>query len=123
MGSRPDMTRGDDRMELIGYKAYRKGFFGCLVRGEQVVCFLFAKQTVRVITCYPKSDYVSYDHFVASLHKFVPRHFFLRRPLPLLSLEAGYLSAIGRKLACGPAHEMFRSLHDHGPTPVGWGGP
>ena len=86
-------------MHLIGYKAYQKGFFGCLEAEDRYVCFLFSRGVFRPITTYAKDDFESHDHFLATLHKFVPRHFFLLRPLPLKSLGAGDLAIIGQSWA------------------------
>ena len=75
-------------MQLIGYKAYQKGFFGCLEDEGRYICFLFSKNTFRTVTTYAKEDFTCHDHFMATMHKFLPRHFFLRQPVPVLSLEA-----------------------------------
>lgn len=80
-------------MQLIGYKAYRKGFFGCLETEDSYTCFLFSRNTYRAVTTYAKADFACHDHFLATLHKFLPRHFFLHRPVPLASLEARDLAA------------------------------
>jgi len=85
-------------MQLIGYKAYRKGFFGCLETEDRYICFLFSRHNYRAVTTYAKADFTCYDHFLATLHKFLPRHFFLNRPVPLASLEARDLAAAARSL-------------------------
>jgi hypothetical protein len=89
---------GAGAMHLIGYKAYRSGYFGCLADKDRYICFLYAKKRFREIVTYPKEDFESVHHFVAFLHKFVPLRFFLRRPLRMASLETSDLSAIGRRL-------------------------
>ena len=33
-------------MHLIGYKAYRSGYFGCLADKDRYIYFLFAKQAL-----------------------------------------------------------------------------
>lgn len=85
-------------MHLIGYKSYRSGYFGCLSDKDRYIYFLYAKKRFREIVTYPKEDFESVHHFVASLHKFVPLHFFLRRPFRVASLGTRDLSAIGRRL-------------------------
>ena len=85
-------------MQLIGYKAYQKGFFGCLEDEDRYVCFLFSKNTFRAVTTYAKEDFTCHTHFLATMHKFLPHHFFLRRPVPLASLEARDLAIVARKL-------------------------
>jgi hypothetical protein len=87
-------------MHLIGYKSYRSGYFGCLADEDRYIYFLYAKKRFREIVTYPKKDFENLHHFIASLHKFVPLHFFLRRPLRITSLETSDLSAIGRQLEC-----------------------
>jgi hypothetical protein len=96
-------------MHLIGYKAYRSGYFGCLVDKDRYIYFLFAKKRFREIVTYPKEDFESFHHFVAFLHKFVPLHFFLRRPLRMASLGTRDLSAIGRRLECALRADVFLS--------------
>lgn len=109
-------------MHLIGYKAYRKGYIGCLADTHRYVYFLFARQRFREITTFMKDDYQDYQHFVASLHKFVPLHFFLRRPVPVASLENNVLAAIGQKLERSLLRDAFLSLKvprsDHMPAIV-----
>ena len=85
-------------MQLIGYKAYQKGFFGCLEDEARYICFLFSKQTFRAVTTYAKEDFTCQAHFLATMHKFLPHHFFLRRPVPLASLEAHDLMLAARQL-------------------------
>ena len=96
-------------MHLIGYKAYRSGFFGCLADKDRYIYFLFAQKRFREIVAYPKEDFESFHHFVAFLHKFVPLHFFLRRPLRMASLGTNELSAIGRRLGCSLRDDVFLS--------------
>ena len=86
-------------MNLIGFKAYRKGFFGCLEAEDRYVCFLFSRGIFRPITTYPKEDFECHDHFLATLHNFLPRHFFLQRPVPIVSVSARDLAVAGRALA------------------------
>ena len=105
-------------MHLIGYKAYQRGYVGCLADTKRYVYFLFARQHFREITVYPKADYQDHHHFVVSLHKFVPRHFFLRRPEPLASLENSVLAAIGQKLDRSLPSEMFLSLKNPPSDPM-----
>jgi len=90
-------------MQLIGYKAYRKGFFGCLEAEDRYICFLFSQNTYRAVTSYAKEDFSCHGHFLATLHKFLPQHFFLRQPIPLASLEARDLAAAARRLTPGAA--------------------
>ena len=96
-------------MHLIGYKAYRSGYFGCLADKDRYIYFLFAKKRFREIVAYPKEDFESFHHFVAFLHKFVPLHFFLRRPLRMASLGTSELSAIGRRLERSLRADVFLS--------------
>ena len=96
-------------MHLIGYKAYRSGYFGCLADKDRYIYFLFAKKRFREIVAYPKEDFESFHHFVAFLHKFVPLHFFLRRPLRMTSLGTSELSAIGRRLERSLRADVFLS--------------
>lgn len=86
-------------MHLIGFKAYRKGFFGCLEAEDRYVCFLFSRGTFRPITTYAKEDFECHDHFLATLHKFLPQHFFLQRPVPIVSVSARDLATAGQALA------------------------
>lgn len=89
-------------MDLIGIKAYRKGFFGCLEDKAGYVCFLFSKQTFRAIATYAKEDFENRRHLMATLHKFVPRHFFLQEPVPMASIDAATLKAVTEQQArCG----------------------
>lgn len=99
-------------MHLIGYKAYQRGYIGCLEDTHRYVYFVFARQHFREITTYLKEDYQNYHHFMVSLHKFVPLHFFLRRPVPLASLENTVLAAIGQKLERSLPQDAFLSLKD-----------
>jgi len=99
-------------MHLIGYKAYQRGYIGCLEDTHRYVYFVFARQRFQEITTYLKEDYQDYRHFVASLHKFVPLHFFLRRPIPVASLESSALAAIGEKLERSLLRNAFLSLTD-----------
>lgn len=99
-------------MHLIGYKAYLKGYIGCLADTHRYVYFLFAKQRFREITTYPKEDFQNHQHFVAFLHKFVPLHFFLRCPVPLASLENSALAAVGQNLERSLSRDAFLSLKD-----------
>jgi hypothetical protein len=96
-------------MHLIGYKAYRSGYFGCLADKDRYIYFLFSKKRFREIVTYPKEDFESFHHFVAFLHKFVPLHFFLRRPLRMASLGTRDLSAIGRRLGRALRADVFLS--------------
>jgi len=86
-------------MHLIGYKGYQKGFFGCLETEDCYTCFLFSRRLFRPITTYAKADFECHEHFLATLHKFVPRHFFLRRPVPLASLNTRDVALVGQALA------------------------
>jgi hypothetical protein len=99
-------------MHLIGYKAYQRGYIGCLEDKNHYIYFLFARQHFQAITTYLKEDYQDYQHFVASLHKFVPLHFFLRRPIPVASLENSALAALGQKLERSLFRDAFLSLKD-----------
>ena len=99
-------------MHLIGYKAYQRGYVGCLEDTSRYVYFLFSRHHFREITTYLKKDYQDYQHFMASLHKFVPLHFFLRRPVPLASLENSVLAAIGQNLERSLSRDTFLSLKD-----------
>jgi hypothetical protein len=105
-------------MYLIGYKAYQRGYVGCLEETHRYVYFLFARQRFRKITTYLKEDYQDYRHFVASLQKFVPLHFFLRRPIPVASLENSALAAIGQNLERSLPRDAFLSLNNLPPDPM-----
>jgi hypothetical protein len=85
-------------MHLIGYKEYRRGFFGCLADSDRYIYFLLSRQRYVEIKSYPKHDFEDFQHFVAALHKFVSRRFFLRRPLPVASPEGGGFAALGQDL-------------------------
>ena len=104
-------------MQLIGFKAYQKGFFGCLETEDGYICFLFSKNTFRAITTYSKADFTCQDHFRAMLHKFLPHRFFLPQPVPVPSLTSCHLMAAARHLTCGAAGKVFPGSDDH--TPVG----
>ena len=85
-------------MHLIGYKAYQRGILGCLADSDRYIYFLLSRKRYVEIKSYPKDDFQDFRHFVHLLHKFVPRHFFLRRPLPVPAPKAGGLAALGRQL-------------------------
>jgi len=110
-------------MHLIGFKAYRSGYFGCLADKDRYIYFLFAKKRFREIVTYPKEDFESFHHFVAFLHKFVPLHFFLRRPLRMASLGTRELSAIGRRLERSLREDGFLSHGAASCDPVSVFGP
>jgi hypothetical protein len=95
---------------LIGYKAYRRGIIGCLADAGRYVYFLLSRKRYVEIKSYPKDSFADFRHFVNLLHKFVPRHFFLRRPLPVPTPAAGGLAALGRYLADTPPSNGFLSL-------------
>ena len=99
-------------MQLIGFKAYRRGYVGCLVDGRFYVYFTFSRGAFKPIQRYPRALYESPARFMTSLHKFVPLRFFLRRPIPLTSLASSDLEALGRHLAVSLTPEAFCSL-DH----------
>ena len=97
-------------MHLIGFKAYRRGFVGCLADGRNYVYFVFSQGAFKPIKSYPRAQFENMAHFVASLHKFVPLQFFLRRPIPLRSLEHSLLQPLGRYLAKTLTAEAYLSL-------------
>jgi hypothetical protein len=86
-------------MLLIGYKAYQRGIFGCLAASDRYIYFLLSRKRYVEIKSYPKDDFEDFQHFVTALHKFVPRRFFLRQPLPVTPPEGGGLAALGQDLA------------------------
>ena len=110
-------------MHLIGYKAYRSGYFGCLADKDRYIYFLFAKKRFREIVTYPTEDFERCHRFVSSLHKFVPLHFFLRRPLRMASLGTSELSAIGRRLERSLREDGFLSPGAAPCDPVSMFGP
>jgi len=99
-------------MQLIGYKHYQKGFFGCLEDEHRYVCFLFSKNTFRAVTTYAKEDFTCHDHFMATMHKFLPHHFFLRQPVPVASLEAHDLALADRRLMHAARGAAAMDPHD-----------
>jgi hypothetical protein len=99
-------------MQLIGYKAYQRGFFGCLAGRDRYVYFLASRGRFVEIKSYPKDDFEDFPHFVTMLQKFVPRRFFLRRPLPLPSMDAEGLASVGRVLERLSPAEGFLGLRD-----------
>ena len=104
-------------MHLIGIKAYRKGFFGCLEDKNGYVCFLFSRHTFRAITTYAKADFENRRHLMATLHKFVPRHFFLQEPVPMASIDAVTLKAVTEQQArrdSGDAHRSAQAVRGRG---------
>lgn len=100
-------------MQLIGYKAYQKGFFGCLETEDGYICFLFSKNTFRPVVSYAKADFTCQDHFRATLHKFFPRRFFLTRPVPIPSLASCDLVAAAGRLTCNAAGNVIPKPDDH----------
>jgi hypothetical protein len=100
-------------MQLIGYKAYQKGYFGCLETDDDYICFLFSKNTFRAVTTYAKEDFTSQAHFRAMLHKFLPRRFFLPRPVPVPSLTSCDLAAAARRLTSGATGKVAPGSEDH----------
>ena len=111
----------EGRMRLIGFKAYQKGFFGCLETEDDYRCFLFSKDTFRVVTTYAKEDFTCQSHFLATLHKFLPRHFFLSQPVPVASLEAHDLLAVVRRLTPNGAKKAPIRRDHHTLTGERWG--
>jgi len=99
-------------MHLIGYKAYRRGIFGCLADAERYIYFLLSRKRYVEIKSYPKEDFEDFQHFVTMLQKFVPRRFFLRRPLPVPPPDAGGVAAMGPDLARRVAADGFLGLGD-----------
>jgi hypothetical protein len=108
-------------MHLIGFKAYQKGFFGCLETEDDYRCFLFSKNTLRVVTTYAKEDFTCRNHFLATLHKFLPRHFFLSQPVPVTSLEARDLLAVARRLTPNGAGKTPIFPYDRALAGQRWG--
>jgi hypothetical protein len=106
----PPAGERETGMELIGFKAYRRGFVGCLADGRCYVYFTFSRGVFKAIQHYPQTQFESLAHFTTSLHKFLPLRFFLRRPFPLPSLESKALEALGRHLAASLPPEAFLSL-------------
>ena len=97
-------------MHLIGFKAYRRGYVGCLADERDYVYFTFSRGALKPIRTYPRAQFENVAHFVTSLHKFVSLGFFLRRPIPLLSLEANALKVLGRYLAKTLTADAYLSL-------------
>lgn len=107
-------------MLLIGFKAYRRGFVGCLADGRAYVYFVFSRGAFKPVQSYPRAQFENTAHFVTSLHKFVPLRFFLRRPIRLPSLENSLLQSVGRSLAGTLTAEAYLSLrHNETGTPIG----
>ena len=97
-------------MDLIGFKAYRRGFVGCLADERDFIYFAFSRGAFKPIQIYPRAHFESAAHFVMSLHKFVSLGFFLRRPIPLPSLENSVLQALGCYLAKTLTADAYLSL-------------
>lgn len=97
-------------MHLIGFKAYRRGYVGCLDDEHAYVYFTFSRGAFKAIQQYPQAQFESRAHFMTFLHKFLPLRFFLRRPFPLPSLENSDLEALGRRLAASLTPDAFLSL-------------
>jgi hypothetical protein len=105
-------------MHLIGFKAYRRGYVGCLTDECDFIYFAFSRGAFKPIQRYPRAHFESVAHFVTSLHKFVSLGFFLRRPIPLPSLENSVLEALGCYLAKTLTAEAYLSLRHMAADPM-----
>jgi len=85
-------------MKIIALSSYRSGYTGIIEEEERYVFFHASRRgTAKTILEYSKADYTNLDHFQSVITKFVPRTFFLAKPLTIQSLTIPELDALEGK--------------------------
>ena len=82
-------------MKIIGLKSYSTGYKGFIEEKDQYVFFIYYRNgKLKKLLNYKKEDYISFEHFVGVMSKFVPFSFFLKKPRYVQSMTTDELDRI-----------------------------
>ena len=82
-------------MKIICLRSYSHGYTGFMDELGQYVFSQFPRQgKIKRLFAYDKSDFTGYRHFIGGISKFIPRLFFLERPVPVALMSIQELDSI-----------------------------